>query len=158
MSDYFLCHKLVIILSGAKRSRRIPLKLPSRFRRGMSRLCSTSPLGLASFHLPIFQFDGRSATKDGDRNPQLAPFRVNFFNNTVLVLEGSISNLDRFADFKRDLGLHLFLPFLHLGEHRFDLRLSHWDRLVFGAGKTNYSRRILDEIPGTIDQLIVLIE
>src|SRR5207253_7685008 len=87
MSDYFLCHKLVVILSGAKRSRRIPLKLPSRFRRGMSRLCSTSPLGLASFHLPIFQFDGRSATKDGDGNPQLAPFRVNFFNNTVLVLE-----------------------------------------------------------------------
>ena len=55
---------------------------------------------LASFHLPILQFDGRSATKDGDGNPQLAPFRVNFFNNTVLVLEGSISNLDGFADFK----------------------------------------------------------
>src|SRR5207237_9445318 len=98
MSDYFLCHKLVVILSGAKRSRRIPLKLPSRFRRGMYRLCSTSPLGLASFNLSIFQFDGRSATKDGDGNPQLAPFRVNFFTNTVLVLERSICYLDGTRD------------------------------------------------------------
>jgi hypothetical protein len=55
---------------------------------------------LAAFHLPIFQFDGRGATKDGDGNPQLTPFRVNFFDNTVLVLEWSIGNLDRLADLK----------------------------------------------------------
>src|SRR5207249_8184108 len=85
-------------------------------------------------------------------------FRIDLFDDTILILKRPIGNLDCLADLEGNLRLHLFLALLHLRQHRFDLRWSHRNRLILGAGKSNYSGRVFDEIPGAIDQLIVLVE
>src|ERR1700736_6810418 len=115
-------------------------------------------LGLAAFDLPVFELNRRRATEDRDRNAQLTALRIDFFHDTILVLERSVRDLDRLADFKADFRLHLFLALLHLREQAVHFRLAHRDWLIFGAGEADYTRRFTNEIPGAPNELVVLVE
>src|SRR5437762_4028528 len=126
----------------------------------LERVCSRDlgADGSAAFDLPIFQFHRRGATKNSDRNAQLATFGIDFFNDTGLILERTVGDLHGFANFEADFWFHLLFALLHLREHAFHFRLSHRDGFILGSGKPDHARCIADEIPGPPDQLIVLVE
>src|SRR5437762_915915 len=126
----------------------------------LERVCSRDlgADGSAAFDLPIFQFHRRGATKNSDRNAQLATLRIDLFNDTGLILERTVGDLHGFANFEADFWFHLLFALLHLREHAFHFRLSHGNGFVLGSGKPDHARCIADEIPGAPDQLIVLVE
>src|SRR5580658_1505779 len=70
---------------------------------------------LCFLYLPILQFHRRIASKNVDGHFQLAARRVNFLDHAAEIQERSVINLNRFADFKVDLGPFGFLGRGNLG-------------------------------------------
>src|ERR1700730_5656865 len=112
----------------------------------------------SAFDLPVFELDRRGATKNCDRNAEFAALGIDFFDDPGLVLEWAIGDFHRFTDFEAYFRFYFFFTLFHLREHAFDFRLAHRDRFVLRAGKTDYARRIADEIPGATDELIIFVK
>ena len=110
------------------------------------------------FDLPVFQFHGRIATEDTDTDAEFSTLGVDFLDDALLVLEGTIGHLHLVANLINDLGGDGVLALLHLGEHAVDLFLAHRDGLVLGAGEPDDTCGVLDEIPSLVDEFVVLIK
>src|ERR1051325_7466499 len=113
---------------------------------------------LAALDLPVFQFYGRRPPENGNRNAQFATLGIDFFDDPSLILKWAIRDFHTFAHFETHFRFYLFFALFHLREHAVHFRLTHWDRFVFGAGKTDHSRRFANEIPGPSNELIVFVE
>ena len=81
---------------------------------------------------------------------------IDFLDDAVLALERTVGDLDGVADLEADGRADALLALLDLGEHRLDLALAHRDRAVLGAGEADHAVHLLDEIPGLLDELVVL--
>ena len=119
---------------------------------------SSRQLWLGFFHLPVFQFHWRVATEDAYTNPKFAALGIDFLNDTLLILEGTVGNLHLVSDLVDDLGGHSVFTLFHLSEHSLDFFLAHRDGLVLGAGKSDDPRGVLDKVPSLVNEFIVLIE
>jgi len=54
-------------------------------------------------HLPVFEIHWSLAAEDADRDAQLAAFQIDFFDDTVLVLERAVGHFHLVANLKADL-------------------------------------------------------
>jgi hypothetical protein len=108
--------------------------------------------------LPVFEVHERIAAKDADRDAEFAALGIDFFDKTVLVLERTIGDLHFVAHFKLDLGFYRILAVANLRKQAFDLFGAHGNRMVLGASEAQDAIGFLDEIPGLVDELVVLIE
>ena len=113
---------------------------------------------LGFLDLPVLQLHRRVASEDADTDAELAALGVDFLDDTLLVLEGAVGDLDLVADLINDLGGDGVLALFHLRKHGLDLFLPHRDGLVLGAGESDDSGGVLDEVPGLVDEFVVLIE
>src|SRR6201988_1651640 len=115
-------------------------------------------LFLAPFHLPVLQLYRGRAAEDADRNTQLAAIRINFFNDTALVLKRPVRHFDGFSYLKADLRFNLIFTLSDLGQHTFDLLRSHWYRTILSSGKSEHAWGFTDKIPSPVYQLVLFIQ
>jgi hypothetical protein len=70
---------------------------------------------------------------------------------------GAVGDLDGVSDFETDGRADAFLALLDLGEHGVHLALAHRGGAVLGSGEADHAFHLLDEKPGLLDELAVLI-
>src|SRR4029077_19624856 len=122
-----------------------------------SRISVLGP-ALCPLDLPIFEVHRCLTTKDRHGDTQFPALGIDLFNNTVLVLKRTVSDFDLVTNFEANLGLDRVFALPHLGKQTLDLLLSHGNWAVLGSGKSDDPIGIFDEIPGLLDELIVLIQ
>ena len=71
-------------------------------------------------NLREFQFDRRSAAKDGNRHLQALVVFVDLFDRTIEVFERTVVDFDLFADIEADHQLRRRLTFFDAAKDRFD--------------------------------------
>src|SRR6266480_1829166 len=113
---------------------------------------------LAAFDLPVFKFDRRRAAENCDRDAKFAALGIDFFHDAGLILEWAVSDFYTLADFETHFRFHLFFALFHLREHAVHFGLTHRDRFVLGAGKTDHAGSIANKIPSAPYELIILVE
>src|SRR5687768_11894670 len=112
---------------------------------------------LAAFDLPVLEVNEGISSENADRNAQLAAIGIDLFNYPALVLERTIGHLNGLADAEADLGFYCVLTLADLREQAVYFRRTHRDWAIFGARKPDNARRVLDEVPSPIDELIVVV-
>src|ERR1700743_3008464 len=108
--------------------------------------------------LPVHQPYWRRAAEDADRNTQLATIRINFFNDTALVLKRPVRHFDGFSYLKRDRRLDLIFALPDLGQHTFDLLGPHGHWTILSSSKSEHPWGFPDKIPGPVYQLTLFVQ
>src|SRR5688500_12060875 len=109
---------------------------------------------LAPLDLPILEVDEGISSENANRHAQLAAIGIDLFNYPALILERTIGHLYGLTDTEADLGFDRLLTLTHLGQQALHFGGAHRDRAIFCARETNDAGRVLDEVPGPVDELV----
>src|SRR3954466_14237810 len=107
--------------------------------------------------LPVFEFDGRKPTENGDGNLELAAGGGDLVDAAREVGERAVGDLHFLADLEGDLRDFLAGRGLDAGLDLVDLSLAQRRGLV-AADESDHAAGVLDEIKRLDDHLAVLVE
>lgn len=113
---------------------------------------------LGFFDLPVFEIHEGVATEDADGDLEFSTLGIDFFDNSILVLERTIGHFHLVADFKMNLRLDSVFAVAYLREQAFDFFWPHGNRAVFCSSESQDARCVFDEIPSLLDQLVAFIK
>ena len=119
---------------------------------------SSLQIFLGFFDLPVFQVHEGIATEDADGDAEFAALGIDLFDEAVLVLERAVGNLHLVANLKLDLRFYGILAVAYLRKQAINFLRTHRNRAVLGAGEAEDTIGFLDEIPGLVNELVILIE
>src|SRR5262249_51547859 len=150
-------HDVYAVLTKSRSDRGGRISLPSRdlqLDRRNYFFCHS----LTSFYLPILQLDWSRAAENAYGHAQFAAFGVDLFYYPTLILEGTVCYFYGLAYLKTDLWFNLIFTLPDLSQHVLDLLRTHRDRSIFGARESQNTGSFPNEIPGSVDQLVLLIQ
>src|SRR3954462_3516847 len=107
--------------------------------------------------LPVFEFDGRKPTENGNGNLELAAGGIDLVDATRKVRERAVGDLHFLADLEGDLRDFLAGRGFDAGLALIDLGLAQRGGFV-AADETDDAASVLDEIKRLDDHLAVLVE